>query len=163
MADSSGRISLTITKSCLSAVATSERRKIYILASDLTKIPVSRDTCRWRRYYFSPCNTVVVRDAQGRSHEGACVIEEGVKIVEQARENGYDTVWCMPWSWESNRALTGGHGRWSQTEYEASKLARERYAEYFANRYDMSMIGMRFFSEIRAMMEPRDERASTWT
>jgi UDP-glucose 4-epimerase len=32
------------------------------------------------------------------------------------------------------------------TGYEASKLARERYAEYFGNHYDLSMAGMRFFS-----------------
>jgi len=32
------------------------------------------------------------------------------------------------------------------TGYEASKLARERYGEYFSNHYDMSMAGMRFFS-----------------
>jgi len=31
------------------------------------------------------------------------------------------------------------------TGYEASKLARERYAEYFSNHYDMTMAGMRFF------------------
>jgi UDP-glucose 4-epimerase len=32
------------------------------------------------------------------------------------------------------------------TGYEASKMARERYAEYFSNHYDFSMAGMRFFS-----------------
>jgi len=32
------------------------------------------------------------------------------------------------------------------TGYEASKLSRERYAEYFLNHYGMSMAGMRFFS-----------------
>jgi UDP-glucose 4-epimerase len=32
------------------------------------------------------------------------------------------------------------------TGYEASKMARERYGEYFANHYDLSMAGMRFFS-----------------
>jgi len=32
------------------------------------------------------------------------------------------------------------------TGYEASKLARERYGEYFSNHYDMSAAGMRFFS-----------------
>jgi UDP-glucose 4-epimerase len=34
----------------------------------------------------------------------------------------------------------------ANTGYEASKLARERYAEYFANYHDMAMAGMRFFS-----------------
>ncbi len=32
------------------------------------------------------------------------------------------------------------------TGYEVSKLARERYAEYFPNHYKMSMAGMHFFS-----------------
>jgi UDP-glucose 4-epimerase len=32
------------------------------------------------------------------------------------------------------------------TGYEASKLGRERYGEYFANYHDMDMAGMRFFS-----------------
>lgn len=32
------------------------------------------------------------------------------------------------------------------TGYEASKLARERYAEYFSNHYDMTMAGLRYFS-----------------
>lgn len=34
----------------------------------------------------------------------------------------------------------------SRTRYEASKLARERYAEAYANRYGMNVVGMRFFS-----------------
>jgi len=34
----------------------------------------------------------------------------------------------------------------ARTGYEASKLARERYAEYFHNFHGMSLAGMRFFS-----------------
>jgi UDP-glucose 4-epimerase len=34
----------------------------------------------------------------------------------------------------------------ARTGYEASKLARERYAEYFSHHYDVSCAGMRFFS-----------------
>ena len=34
----------------------------------------------------------------------------------------------------------------TNTCYEASKLARERYGEYFANHYDMTMAGLRFVS-----------------
>lgn len=34
----------------------------------------------------------------------------------------------------------------ARTAYEASKLSRERYAEYFRNYHDMNMAGMRFFS-----------------
>lgn len=34
----------------------------------------------------------------------------------------------------------------ANTGYEASKLARERYGEYFANHYGMNIAGLRFFS-----------------
>jgi UDP-glucose 4-epimerase len=34
----------------------------------------------------------------------------------------------------------------AQTGYEASKLARERYAEYYSNHYGMNVAGLRFFS-----------------
>jgi UDP-glucose 4-epimerase len=34
----------------------------------------------------------------------------------------------------------------AHTAYEASKLARERYAEYYANHHEMAMAGLRFFS-----------------
>jgi UDP-glucose 4-epimerase len=34
----------------------------------------------------------------------------------------------------------------AHTAYEASKLARERYAEYYANHHDMNVAGLRFFS-----------------
>jgi UDP-glucose 4-epimerase len=34
----------------------------------------------------------------------------------------------------------------AHTAYEASKLARERYAEYYADHHDMNMAGLRFFS-----------------
>ena len=82
--------------------------------------------------------------------EGARVNVDGfVNTVEQAREQGCDTV-----VYASTSSIYG-----SQTEpcpedmpvtvntgYEASKLSRERYAEYFSNHYDMTMAGMRFFS-----------------
>jgi len=34
----------------------------------------------------------------------------------------------------------------AHTAYEASKLARERYAEYYANHHEMNMAGLRFLS-----------------
>ncbi|WP_050031926.1 NAD-dependent epimerase/dehydratase family protein [Halorubrum halophilum] len=82
--------------------------------------------------------------------EGARVNVDGfVNAVEQARKGGCDTV-----VYASTSSIYG-----SQTEpcpedmpvevntgYEASKLSRERYAEYFSNHHDMAMAGMRFFS-----------------
>jgi len=81
---------------------------------------------------------------------GARVNVEGfVNVVEQARDDGCDTI-----VYASTSSIYG-----SQTEpcpedmpvtvntgYEASKMARETYAEYFHNHYDLSLAGMRFFS-----------------
>ncbi|OYR46162.1 NAD-dependent epimerase/dehydratase family protein [Halorubrum sp. Hd13] len=81
---------------------------------------------------------------------GAAVNVDGfVNVAEQARQSGCDTV-----VYASTSSIYG-----SQTEpcpedmpvtvntaYEASKLSRERYGEYFSNHYGMSMAGMRFFS-----------------
>lgn len=81
---------------------------------------------------------------------GARVNVEGfINVIEQARENGCETV-----VYASTSSVYG-----SQTEpcpesmnvtvntgYEASKMARERYGEYYSNHYGLSMCGMRFFS-----------------
>lgn len=81
---------------------------------------------------------------------GARVNVEGfVNTIERARQNGCDTV-----VYASTSSIYGNRTEPSPEEmpveagtgYEASKLARERYAEYFANHHDMSMAGMRFFS-----------------
>jgi len=81
---------------------------------------------------------------------GARVNVEGfVNVIEQARKNGCDTV-----VYASTSSIYGDRTEPSpesmdvavNTGYEASKLARERYAEYFTNHYDMAMAGMRFFS-----------------
>jgi UDP-glucose 4-epimerase len=81
---------------------------------------------------------------------GARVNVEGfVNTVEQARRDGCDTV-----VYASTSSIYGDRTEPSpedmdveaRTGYEASKLARERYAEFFANKYDVSMAGMRFFS-----------------
>ncbi|MCO8247109.1 MULTISPECIES: NAD-dependent epimerase/dehydratase family protein [unclassified Haladaptatus] len=82
--------------------------------------------------------------------KGARVNVEGfVNTVEQARNDGCDTV-----VYATTSSIYGSRTEPSpesmdveaRTGYEASKLARERYAEYFAHHYDMNMAGMRFFS-----------------
>jgi len=89
--------------------------------------------------------------------KGARVNVEGfVNVVEQAREDGCDTV-----VYASTSSIYGDRTDPSpedmpvavNTGYEASKLARERYAEYFHNHYDLSMAGMRFFSVYQGMEE----------
>lgn len=81
---------------------------------------------------------------------GARVNVEGfVNVVEEARQEGCDTV-----VYASTSSIYGNQTEPSpesmdveaNTGYEASKLARERYAEYFANHYGMAMAGLRFFS-----------------
>ena len=81
---------------------------------------------------------------------GARVNVEGfVNTVEQARQDGCEAV-----VYASTSSIYGSRTDPSPEEmpvsvntgYEASKLARERYGEYFASYHDMSMAGMRFFS-----------------
>ncbi|TQQ81122.1 NAD-dependent epimerase/dehydratase family protein [Halonotius terrestris] len=76
-------------------------------------------------------------------------VEGFVNTVEQVREHGCDTV-----VYASTSSIYGSRTEpspesmavESQTAYEASKLARERYAEYYAHHHDMAMAGLRFFS-----------------
>jgi UDP-glucose 4-epimerase len=76
-------------------------------------------------------------------------VEGFANTVEQARQEGCDTV-----VYATTSSIYGDRTEPSpesmdveaRTGYEASKLARERYAEYFANAHDMSMAGLRFFS-----------------
>jgi UDP-glucose 4-epimerase len=82
--------------------------------------------------------------------EGARVNVEGfVNTIEQARQDGCDTV-----VYATTSSIYGDRTEPSpetmsveaHTGYEASKLAREKYAEYFHNFHDMSCAGLRFFS-----------------
>jgi UDP-glucose 4-epimerase len=76
-------------------------------------------------------------------------IEGFVNTVVQARDDGCDTV-----VYASTSSIYGDRTEPSpedmdvetRTGYEASKLGRERYGEYFSHHYDMTMAGMRFFS-----------------
>ena len=76
-------------------------------------------------------------------------VEGFVKTVEQIRKQGCDTVVYV-----STSSIYGSRTEpspesiavKSQTAYEASKLARERYAEYYAHHHGMNMAGLRFFS-----------------
>ena len=81
---------------------------------------------------------------------GARVNVEGfVNTVNQARADGCGTV-----VYASTSSIYGSRTDPSpedlpvtvNTGYEASKMARERYAEYFQNHYGLSMAGLRFFS-----------------
>lgn len=82
--------------------------------------------------------------------KGARVNVEGfVNTVEQARENGCETiVYASTSSIYGSRTIPSPEEMdvTVNTGYEASKLARERYAEYFSNHYNMSCGGLRFFS-----------------
>ena len=81
---------------------------------------------------------------------GARVNVEGfVNVVEQARRDGCETV-----VYASTSSVYGDRTAptpetvdvTAATGYEASKLARERYAEYFRNHYGLSVAGLRYFS-----------------
>jgi len=81
---------------------------------------------------------------------GARVNVEGfVNVVEQAKADGCETI-----VYASTSSIYGSRTEPSpeamdvtvNTGYEASKMARESYAEYFSNHYDLTAAGMRFFS-----------------
>jgi UDP-glucose 4-epimerase len=81
---------------------------------------------------------------------GARVNIEGfVNVVEQARTDDCETV-----VYASTSSIYGSQTEPSpvdmdvtvNTGYEASKMAREQYGEYFSNHYGLSMAGLRFFS-----------------
>ncbi|GGL36249.1 GDP-mannose 4,6-dehydratase [Halarchaeum grantii] len=82
--------------------------------------------------------------------QGARVNVEGfVNVVEQAVQDGCETV-----VYASTSSIYGNRTEPSpedmpvhvNTGYEASKLAREKYAEYYSNFHDITCAGMRFFS-----------------
>ena len=99
-------------------------------------------------YHLAALSSYAMHEESPR--EGVRVNVEGfVNVVDQARADGCETV-----VYASTSSIYGDQTEPSpesmdvtvNTGYEASKLARERYAEYFANHYGMSMAGMRFFS-----------------
>jgi UDP-glucose 4-epimerase len=76
-------------------------------------------------------------------------VEGFVNTVEQVKDHGCDTVvYALTSSIYGSRSepLSKSMEVESQTAYEASKLARERYAEYYAHHHDMNMAGLRFLS-----------------
>jgi Nucleoside-diphosphate-sugar epimerases len=76
-------------------------------------------------------------------------VEGFVNVVEQARQAG-----CRQIVYASTSSIYGSQTDPSaesmpvtvRTAYEASKRAREVYAEYFGAHYDLALAGMRFFS-----------------
>lgn len=87
---------------------------------------------------------------ENNPQRGARVNVEGfVNVVEQARQDGCGTV-----VYASTSSIYGSRTEPSpesmdvtvNTGYEASKMARETYAEYFSNHYDLALAGLRYFS-----------------
>jgi len=85
-----------------------------------------------------------------RPQHGARVNVEGfVNVVEQARQDGCSTI-----VYASTSSIYGtqteptpeNNNITVNTGYEASKMAREQYAEYFSNHYNMNLAGLRYYS-----------------
>ena len=94
-------------------------------------------------------------------------VEGFVNTVERARKEGCETV-----VYASTSSIYGSRTGPSsvdmeveaRTAYEASKLARERYAEYYSNHHEMNMAGLRFSSVYQAFggnEEHKGEYANT--
>lgn len=66
-----------------------------------------------------------------------------VNTVNQVMQDGCDTVVYA--STSSIHPSYDDYG-YINSGYEASKISREKYAEYFSNHYDMNMAGLRYFS-----------------
>lgn len=75
-------------------------------------------------------------------------VEGFVNTVEQVREQCDTVVYASTSSIYGSRTEPSPENMdvEARTGYEASKLAREKYAEYYSNHYDMTMAGLRFFS-----------------
>jgi len=93
--------------------------------------------------------TLHEEDTAARRRGARVNVEGFVNAVDQARLDGCDTV-----VYATTSSIYGDRTEPSpetmpveaNTGYEASKLGRERYAEYFHNYHDMTLAGMRFFS-----------------
>jgi UDP-glucose 4-epimerase len=99
-------------------------------------------------FHLAALSSYAMHEEQPR--RGARVNVEGfVNVVEQARKDGCDTV-----VYASTSSIYGSRTEPTaenvdvtvNTGYEASKMAREQYGEYFSNHYGLSCAGMRFFS-----------------
>ena len=99
-------------------------------------------------FHFAARSSYPMHEADPQT--GARVNVEGfVNAVEQARKDGCETVVYASTSsiyGDCTEPTSEETDVTARTGYEASKLARERYAEYFNTHYGMSMAGMRFFS-----------------
>jgi len=118
-----------------------EYRRASVLDEDL---PTDVDVL----YHLAALSSYAMHEADPTT--GARVNVEGfINAVEQARQDGCETV-----VYASTSSIYGSRTDPSpedmpvavDTGYEASKLARERYGEYFSNHHGMSMAGLRFFS-----------------
>jgi len=88
-------------------------------------------------------------DTDARRRGARVNIEGFVNVVDQARLDGCDTVvYATTSSIYGDRTEPSPESMQveANTGYEASKLGRERYAEYFHHYHDVTLAGMRFFS-----------------
>jgi UDP-glucose 4-epimerase len=102
-------------------------------------------------FHLAAISTLTLHEGSTEDRRnGARVNVEGfVNVADQARQDGCETVvYASTSSIYGNRTEPSPESMAveANTAYEASKLARERYAEYFANWHDMNVAGLRFFS-----------------
>ncbi|WP_160135138.1 NAD-dependent epimerase/dehydratase family protein [Halococcus salsus] len=114
---------------------------VSVLDEDL---PVDVDVV----FHLAALSSYVMHEANPQ--QGTHINVKGfVNVVEQARKQGCETVvYASTSSVYGNRTEPSPENMDVQanTGYEASKLARERYAEYYSNFHDITCAGMRFFS-----------------
>jgi len=119
----------------------------FVEKSVLDDVPADVDVC----FHLAAISTLKLHETDTAARRrGARVNVEGfVNVVDRVRQHGCDTV-----VYATTSSIYGDRREPSPedmpveatTGYEASKLARERYAEYFHNYHDVHLAGLRFFS-----------------
>jgi UDP-glucose 4-epimerase len=119
----------------------------FVEKSVLDDVPADVDVC----FHLAAISTLTLHETDTAARRrGARVNVEGfVNVVDRVRQHGCDTV-----VYATTSSIYGDRREPSPedmpveatTGYEASKLARERYAEYFHNYHDVHLAGLRFFS-----------------
>jgi len=119
----------------------------FVEKSVLDDVPADVDVC----FHLAAISTLKLHetDTAARRRGARVNIEGFVNVVDRVRQHGCDTV-----VYATTSSIYGDRREPSPedmpveatTGYEASKLARERYAEYFHNYHDVHLAGLRFFS-----------------
>lgn len=116
---------------------------------EYSELPESTDVV----YHLAALSSLDMHE-DGGATEGCRVNVEGfVNIAEQANDIDASLVYVSTSSvyGTHTESVTETQDLEANTAYEASKLARERYAQYYENYHNMHIVGLRLFSIYQGM------------